>query len=102
VRRLVVLALLLPGCVQGPAADDGPGTATLRGAFTEAATQADMADFGEEMRAYGRDVDVRLMESFPVQFAVEGVDAARCDEAREAARAKPYVARVDGCPQASR
>ena len=89
--RILLPALLLAGCI-GPQA-----TVNLGGAFTEAATQDDLTAFGDEMREFGRGVDVAILESFPPQFSVRGLPEDKCDDARALAQAKAYVARVGEC-----
>ena len=95
-RRALLAALLVAGCV------GAQGTMRLGGAFTEAATQADIDAFSEDMRRFGRGVDVAILESVPPQFSVRGLDADKCDDARALAASRPYVARVGECLQESR
>lgn len=94
---LLPLVLLAAGCVAPQAAP-----MQLGGAFTAEATQEDLRAFGEDMRAYGRSVDVAILESFPPQFSVRGLDADKCEDARAHARSLPFVARVGECLQQSR
>lgn len=91
VRRptlLLVLAALLSGC-SGDAV-----SYRLSGAFTAERTQADLDDFSATVAPYSD--DVAIMESFPEQFSIRGLDES-CEPLREVLLAKPYIASVGEC-----
>lgn len=85
------------GAGPGAPADDGSGTATWRlgGSFTENATQAEIAEIGRELEPYN--ATMRVMESFPMQYAVDGLTLEVCPEVRALLAEKPYVAVVREC-----
>lgn len=69
-----------------------PAPRQLSGAFKEEASQADLAEAQRLSKAEGG--DMAILESFPMQFSVKGLDAGACARLREALAAEPYVARV--------
>lgn len=91
-RLLVATALfvLAAGC----ATPDGGGSFRLSGSFTSDRTEADLADFQAVVRPYSD--DVAIMESFPEQFAINGI-VGRCEQLRATLEAKPYIANVGAC-----
>ena len=95
-RRVLALVTLLPlaGCLDSVAPGGAGAAYYLGGTFTEDASDADLADFRARMAPYG---DVRVMESFPMQFAVDGLTLDTCREARVVAEGRPYVADVRAC-----
>lgn len=101
VKRMLRLILLLfaaawfSGCVQTPGTQDGGQE--FGGTFTPETTQSDLEDFRERMEAHGAD-DVLVMESFPMQFRVTGLDG-DCRNVVDEARSLSYVADVTACRQ---
>lgn len=96
---LLLLALLAAGCA-GPAQDSAlSGDALLAGGLTAAATPSDLADMERLVAEKGG--RTLLMQSHPMQFQVQGLDAGACEEVRAALRGKPYVASVGGCQPAA-
>lgn len=88
------------GGAQGSGSGAGDQAATqgqtmLGGAFTEAATQADIQEAGALARQEG--AELLVMESYPAQFQARGMDASGCERLRAALQAKAYVARVGEC-----
>jgi hypothetical protein len=86
----MVLVLLSAGCLSA-----APTPFRLSGAFTAERTEADLQEFQALVEPYAD--DVRILESFPEQFAIDGRDRDRCDELAALLRAKPYVAHVGDC-----
>jgi hypothetical protein len=88
---LALLAFALSsGCISS-----APTPFRLHGAFTADRTEADLREFHALVGPYAS--DVRIMESFPEQFAIDGKDVRQCDELSALLKAKPYVAQVGPC-----
>ena len=111
--RHAVLALpllLLAGCLDAPqdSRDGAPGGGqadaslaapySLWGAFTENASQADLAEVDALARAEGW--DAAILESFPMQLSATGRGEEACERLRAALATKAYVARVGECQRA--
>lgn len=90
--RLVVA--LLVAVASGGCIDSGESF-EFAGSFREAATQGEMDDFRVRMERWGAD-DVLLLESFPVQFIVRGLEE-DCASARAEAADLVYVRSVSEC-----
>lgn len=89
---LAVGCLLLAGCL---GSSTEPTPFRLSGSFTEDRTQADLDEFHALVEPYA--TDVRIMESFPEQFAIDGRDLARCDGLAALLASKDYIAHVGDC-----
>lgn len=100
----VLVPLLLAGCAELPPSEEGRdplatgGGWRLGGRFTEAATQQDMEQARGVVAARGG--EMRLMESFPVQFAATGLTDVGCQKAREELADLSFVASVTACAPA--
>jgi hypothetical protein len=82
--------LLLPGCLEA-----SPTPFGLSGSFTADRTQEDLEEFQALVAPYA--TDVRILESFPEQFAIDGRDLGDCAELAALLEAKDYVAQVGAC-----
>jgi hypothetical protein len=85
-----VALLLLSGCLSS-----APTPFRLAGAFTAERTEADLQEFHALVEPYA--ADVRILESFPEQFGIDGHDLERCDELAALLVAKDYIASVGDC-----
>jgi hypothetical protein len=85
-----LLGVLASGC-----AATEPTPFRLSGAFTAERTEADLQEFHALVGPYAD--DVRILESFPEQFAIDGRESDRCDELAALLRAKAYIATVSDC-----
>jgi hypothetical protein len=85
------LILLLAGCAETP----GGVEYRVGGSFTEDATQADVEDLQRRLAAWG--ADAAIMESYPLQYQIGGLDGPSCDEVRAMLANRPYIASVGRC-----
>lgn len=91
----VVLLSLTAGCMAPADPPGDPDTYRLGGTFTEDADQGDVADLRGEAEARGG--QVTIMESYPLQFDVTGLDRDACTELKAVLEQKPYTESVGGC-----
>ena len=104
VARLAIalfVFLVIAGC-HGPTEvdeDHGLNAYRIAGAFTENATQDDIDGLRARLAPYGADLVV--LESFPMQYHVDGIRAHDCDEVRSILTTEPAVATVGPCEAAS-
>lgn len=94
---LLFLTLVLAGCHE-PAPRNGGSDAAgweIRGTFTENATQDDLEDLRMRLEPY--DAEMRVLESFPMQYHVTGPRIDDCPDVEELLRDRLYVADVGTC-----
>lgn len=88
-RIVAILALLmLAGCTD---AEDYK----MGGAFTSDRSQADLEEFNQLVGQYSD--DVAIMESFPEQFSIRGMNQADCEELYTKLQAKSYISSLNVC-----
>lgn len=100
---ILLTAALLGVAVLGAQAqpDDRPGRDrephhyALAGAFDANRTEEDLRDFDTTVQEYTD--DYVLMESFPEQFRIHGLDADECRALRADLDNKTYIARLSEC-----
>lgn len=88
VASVTFALLVLSGCA-------GEADYTLAGAFTVDRSDADIADFQTHVERHGG--TSVLMESFPEQFRVSGLDASSCAALRAELSALAYIGSVTEC-----
>lgn len=100
VRILCLLSVVatLAGC-HAPTDDAGdtedPEQWAIPGTFTEEATQQDIEDLETRLQPY--DGSMVVMESFPMQYRIEGPVKDDCPDVRAMLLGLEYVAEVGNC-----
>lgn len=100
---LVLVGAGLSGCLEQDVTESRTGdpsgeTSTdwrLGGVFTRNASQEDLQDIQGEADARGG--DLRVMESFPMQYMIDGLTQSACIELRALLQEKDYVDTVREC-----
>lgn len=95
-RSLALLALVTLLLVAGCTTQAASRPYEISGTFTEDASNEDLEDLRDRLVAYG--TTMRVMESFPMQYAIE-VDhgQAACHEIETMLEERAYVATIGDC-----
>lgn len=86
---LALASTLLAGC-------GGPGpTYLISGVFEPDATPEDIDDLQARLAVHG--ATAQIMESYPLQYQIRGLNAADCADIHEVLRGLPYIDVVGEC-----